>query len=154
MKFTYAALAAVAAAEQMYGFKNLEAGGPYPSVTTPLSFIQTAGQENFQILMDQTKGVPDPPQLNADAVFDLSGTSTHPIGIATLEFQCFLFGAKVYDEKFEQATPMANPGTVWASSVTFPVPPVAPSTEYDIQINGLDADGNTLFTMLTAFNFA
>ena len=101
MKFTYAALAAVAAAEQMYGFKNLEAGGPYPSVTTPLSFIQTSGQENFQILMDQTKGVPDPPQLNADAVFDVSGTSTHPIEIAQLEFQCYLFGAKVYDEKFD-----------------------------------------------------
>merc|ERR1719471_2468750 len=89
MKFTYAALAAVAAAEQMYGFKNLEAGGPYPAVTTPLSFIQTAGQENFQILMDQTKGVPDPPQLNSDCVFDVSGTSTHPIEIAQLEFQCF-----------------------------------------------------------------
>merc|ERR1712045_437227 len=123
MKFTYAALAAVATAEQMYGFVNLEAGGPYPAVTTPLSFIQTSGQENFQILMDQTKGVPDPPQLNADAVFDVSGTSTHP-------------------------------GTVWASSVPFPVPPVAPSTEYDIQINGLDASGNTLWTLTTAFNFA
>ena len=154
MKFTCAALAAVASAEQMYGFKNLEAGGPYPSVTTPLSFIQTSGQENFQILMDQTKGVPDPPQLNADAVFDVSGTSTHPIEIAQLEFQCFLFGAKVYDEKFDQTTPTANPGTVWTSSVTFPVPPVAPSTEYDIQINGLDASGNTLWTLTTAFNFA
>ena len=154
MKFTCAALAAVASAEQMYGFVNLEAGGPYPAVTTPLSFIQTSGQENFQILMDQTSGNPDPPALNTDCVFDLAGTSTHPIEIATLEFQCFLFGAKVYDEKFDQASPTANPGTVWASSVTFPVPPVAPSTEYDIQINGLDADGNTLFTMLTAFNFA
>ena len=154
MKFTYAALAAVAAAEQMYGFKNLEAGGPYPAVTTPLSFIQTAGQENFQILMDQTSGNPDPPALNTDCVFELAGTSTHPIEIAQLEFQCFLFGAKVYDEKFDQASSTANPGTVWSSSVTFPVPAVAPSTEYDIQINGLDADGNTLFSMLTAFNFA
>ena len=104
--------------------------------------------------MDQTGGNPDPPQLNTDCVFDIAGTSTHPIDIAQLEFECYLFGAKVYDEKFDQSSPTANPGTVWASSVTFPVPPVAPSTEYDIQINGLDADGNTLFTVLTAFNFA
>ena len=153
MKFTYAALAAVATAEQMYGFVG-ESNSDFPSVTTPLTFVQSAGQENFQILMDQTKGIPDPPQLNADAVFDLSGTSTHPIDITTLEFQCYLFGAKVYDEKFDQASPTANPGTVWSSSVTFPVPPVAPSTEYDIQINGLDADGNTLWSLTTAFNFA
>ena len=153
MKFAYAALAAVAAAEQMYGFQS-EVNQTFPDVTTPLTFIQTAGMENFQILMDQTKGTPDPPQLNSDCVFDVSGTSTHPIEIAQLEFQCFLFGAKVYDEKFDQATPTANPGTVWASSVTFPVPAVAPSTEYDIQINGLDASGNTLWTLTTAFNFA
>ena len=84
MKF-YAALAAVATAEQMYGFQS-ELTQSFPSVTTPLSFIQTAGMENFQILMDQTKGNPDPPQLNSDCVFDVSGTSTHPIEIAQLEF--------------------------------------------------------------------
>ena len=154
MKFTYAALAAVAAAEQMYGFVPEIDNGAFPAVTTPLTFVQSVGMENFQVLMDQTKGNPDPPALNSDCVFTVSGTSTHPIEIAQLEFQCFLFGAKVYDEKFDQATPTANPGTVWTSSVTFPVPPVAPSTEYDIQINGLDASGNTLWTLTTAFNFA
>ena len=89
MKFTYAALAAVAAAEQMYGYVG-EANGDFPAVTTPLTFVQSAGQENFQILMDQTSGNPDPPALNTDCVFDLAGTSTHPIEIAQLEFVCFL----------------------------------------------------------------
>ena len=154
MKFAQAALVAVAAAEQMFDKPTSVGAGPFPSVTTPLSFIQTAGMENFQILMDQTKGVPDPPELNNDAVFYVSGVATHPIEIAQLEFQCYLFGAKVYDEKFDQTSPTASPGTVWASNVTFPVPPAAPSTEYDIQINGLDGSGNTLWTLTTAFNFA
>merc|ERR1719361_3341891 len=104
MKFTYAALAAVAAAEQMYGFVSEFDNGAFPAVTTPLTFVQSVGQENFQILMDQTSGNPDPPALNSDCVFDLAGTSTHPIEIKQLEFQCFLFGAKVYDEKFDQDT--------------------------------------------------
>ena len=73
--------------------------GDYPPFTTPLTFVQTAGQENFQILMDgTTKGVPDPPQLGQSATFTIGGIATHPITIDKLEFICHLFGAKVYDE--------------------------------------------------------
>ena len=153
MKFTYAALAAVAAAEQMFDVSTQVNKGPFPGVTTPLTFLQTAGQDKFLCLLDQTKGDPDPPQLNSDCVFTVAGNPNLPLEIAQLEFICYLFGAKVYDEKFDQASPSAMPGTVWTSNVTFAVPPVAPSTEYDIEINGLDADGSVIWTLTTAFNF-
>merc|ERR1711876_46686 len=66
MKFTYAALAAVATAEQMYGFVG-ESNSDFPSVTTPLTFVQSAGQENFQILMDQTSETQIPPHSTPTA---------------------------------------------------------------------------------------
>ena len=72
-----------------------------------------------------------------------------------MEFICYLFGAKVYDESYVPAgeSTQAVPGTVWSGAVTFDVPSVAPSTAYDIQINGLDAAGNILWSLDTAFNF-
>ena len=147
----------VAATDGHYHYSD-PLNNSYPPVTTPLTFAQTEGQQNFQLLLDgTTKGVPDPPQLNASAVFTVGGLATHPITIANLEFQCFLFGAKVYDETYPPSggsgTTLAVPGTVWTGDVSFDVPPVAPSTEYDININGLDEDGNILFALQTAFRF-
>ena len=80
--------------------------------------------------------MPDPPELGKSAVFTVAGLATHPIEIDKLEFICYLFGAKVYDESYPptggSGTTTANPGTVWSGNVSFDVPPVAPSTNYDI----------------------
>ena len=84
------AFSTMASAEQMFTdghFHYSELEGSYPPVTTPLTFVQTSGQENFQLLLDgTTKGVPDPPQLNSSVVFTVGGLATHPITIANLEF--------------------------------------------------------------------
>ena len=155
--FKASLLAASALAEQTFnwsGYVNEDYNNSFPAVTTPLTFVQTAGQENFQILMDgTTKGVPDPPQLNSTALFTVGGLATHPIDIASMQFQCYLFGAKVYDETYSDANPMAYPGTVWDGTVGFDVPSVAPNTNYDININGLDVDGTILWSLQTAFKF-
>merc|ERR1719361_220394 len=67
MKFTYAALAAVAAAEQMYGFVSEFDNGAFPAVTTPLTFVQSVGQENFQILMEPQPTQSKSPSLSSSA---------------------------------------------------------------------------------------
>merc|ERR1712179_757634 len=83
--------------------------------------------------MDQTSGSPDPPALGTTEQFTISGLATHPLTVEKLEFRCWLFGAKVYDEKFD--------------------PSVAPSTEYDVEVAGVDASGADLFSMRTSFKF-
>merc|ERR1712226_1417565 len=59
------AFSTMTSAEQMFTdghFHYSELMNSYPPVTTPLTFVQTSGQENFQLLLDgTTKGVPDPP---------------------------------------------------------------------------------------------
>ena len=84
-----------------YGVVNEEhANTDWPPLTSPVTFVQTAGQENFNLLLDgQTHGDPDPPELGKTDVFTVAGLATHPLTIANLEFICYLFGAKVYDEK-------------------------------------------------------
>ena len=115
-------------------YASLESAGDFPAVTTPMTFNQNAGQENFTIMMDQTNGSPDPPALGTTENFTISGLATHPLTVEKLEFRCWLFGAKVYDEKFATTDPTAVPGAVWSSSLPYPIPSVAPSTTYDVQI--------------------
>ena len=103
--------------------------------------------------MDQTSGSPDPPQLGTTEQFTISGLATHPLTIENLEFRCWLFGAKVYDEKFPPTVTQALPGTIWTQSLPFDVPSVAPSTEYDVEVAAVDASGTDLFSMRTAFRF-
>ena len=65
-----------------------------------------------------------------------------------MKFECWLFGAKVYDEEYPPSgTTSATPGTVWTGDVVFAVPSVAPSTTYDIQITGLDENGADLWAL-------
>ena len=134
-------------------YMDLGVAGTFPAVTTPMTFEQNAGQENFNIMMDQTMGSPDPPTLGTTEQFTIAGLATHPLDVEKLEFRCWLFGAKVYDEKFDPTTTQVLPGTVWTQSLPFDVPGVAPSTEYDVEVAGVDADGNDLFSMRTAFKF-
>ena len=147
--FKTALIAAVATATEF----NLRAGD-FPAVTTPLSFTQPTGQENFTLMADQTKGNPDPPQTGGTENFTIAGLATHPLEVKELNFRCWLFGAKVYDEKFAPSTTQLQPGTVWTATVPFDVPGVAPNTTYDIEIAGQDANGTDLFTVRTAFLFA
>ena len=151
-----AALLATALAEQTFTdvLNGVHDTLPWPDLTVPLTFVQTAGQENFNIMLDgQTHGDPEPPELGKTDVFTVAGIATHPLEIANLEFICYLFGAKVYDELQAPDQTTAMPGTVWNGQASFDVPTVAPSTQYDIQINGLDAAGNILFTAITDFTF-
>jgi hypothetical protein len=151
--FKTLALATAVAAHEFTPYSALTPNGDFPAVTTPMTFNQNAGQENFQILMDQTNGSPDPPALGTTEQFTIAGLATHPLDVANLEFRCWLFGAKVYDEKFAPTIPQALPGTVWSQSLPFDVPGVAPSTEYDVEVAAVDAAGNDLFSMRTAFKF-
>ena len=104
-------------------------------------------------MMDQTSGSPDPPALGTTEHFTIAGLATHPLDVEKLEFRCWLFGAKVYDEKFDPTSTSVMPGTVWTQSLPFDVPGVAPSTEYDVEVAGVDASGNDLFSMRTSFKF-
>ena len=104
-------------------------------------------------MTDQTKATPDPLELGKTEEFVVTGLPHIPMTINKLEFTCWLFGAKVYDESFDTSNPTAVPGTVWTSSLPYPIPSVAPSTTYDIEIAGVDADGAKLFTITTAFKF-
>ena len=65
---TALAFSSMATAEQMFTdefYHYSDHLGKYPAVTTPLTFAQTAGEENFAVLLDgTTKGVPDPPALS------------------------------------------------------------------------------------------
>ena len=49
--FKYAPLVAVAAAQEMFMY-GVEPNGDYPAITTPMTFVQSMGQENFNIMMD------------------------------------------------------------------------------------------------------
>ena len=151
--FKTLALATAVAAHEFTPYASLEGPGAFPAITTPMTFVQNAGQENFQIVMDQTNGTPDPPALGTTEQFTISGLATHPLEVANLEFRCWLFGAKVYDEKFVPTTASVIPGTIWSQSLPFDVPSVAPSTEYDVEVAGVDASGADLFSMRTAFRF-
>ena len=87
-----AALLATALAEQTFDFpryaenSDKPANTDWPPITTPLTFVQTAGQENFNVMFDQTHGDPDPPELGKSDVFTVTGLATHPLEIAELEF--------------------------------------------------------------------
>ncbi len=83
--FSASLLAVSAIAEHQFTWNDYN--NSFPPVTTPMTFVQTAGQENFQILLDgSTKGVPDPPELNSTALFTVSGLATHPIDLASMQF--------------------------------------------------------------------
>ena len=151
--FKTLALATAVTAHEFTPYAVLDGAGDFPSITTPMTFVQNAGQENFTIMMDQTKGNPDPPALGTTEQFTISGLATHPLDVEKLEFRCWLFGAKVYDEKFDPTSTTVMPGTVWTQSLPFDVPSVAPSTEYDVEVAGVDASGADLFSMRTAFKF-
>ena len=151
--FKTLALATAVAAHEFTPYASLEGPGAFPAITTPMTFEQNAGQENFTIVMDQTKGSPDPPALGTTEQFTIAGLATHPLEVANLEFRCWLFGAKVYDEKFVPTVTSVVPGTIWSQSLPFDVPSVAPSTEYDVEVAGIDASGADLFSMRTAFKF-
>ena len=151
--FKTLALATAVAAHEFTPYADIYGAGDFPAVTTPMTFVQNAGQENFNIIMDQTKGSPDPPALGTTEQFTISGLATHPLEVANLEFRCWLFGAKVYDEKFAPTSTTVTPGQVWTQSLPFDVPSVAPSTEYDVEVAGVDASGADLFSMRTAFKF-
>ena len=151
--FKTLALATAVAAHEFTPYASLEGPGAFPAITTPMTFEQNAGQENFTIVMDQTKGSPDPPALGTTEQFTIAGLATHPLEVANLEFRCWLFGAKVYDEKFVPTVTSVVPGTIWSQSLPFDVPSVAPSTEYDVEVAGVDASGADLFSMRTAFRF-
>ena len=118
-----------------------------------MTFEQNAGTDNFNIMMDQTSGSPDPPALGTTEQFTISGIATHPLEVVKLEFRCWLYGAKVYDEKFDPTSTQVLPGSVWTQSLPFDVPSVAPPTEYDVEVAGVDATGVDLFSMRTAFKF-
>ena len=87
--FSASLLAACAIAEHQFswsGYVN-EDYNSFPPITTPMTFAQTAGQENIQLLLDgTTKAVPDPPELNSTAYFTVGGLATHPIDNATMQF--------------------------------------------------------------------
>lgn len=151
--FKTLALATAVAAHEFTPYSATEPNGNFPAVTTPMTFVQQAGQENFQILMDQTNGSPDPPALGTTEQFTIAGLATHPLDIDNLNFRCYLFGAKVYDEHFAPTVATALPGTVWSQSLPFDVPGVAPSTEYDVEVAAVDAAGNDMFSMRTSFKF-
>ena len=151
--FKTLALATAVAAHEFTPYAAVQGAGDFPAITTPMTFVQNAGADNFGIIMDQTSGSPDPPALGTTEMFTISGIATHPLTIEKLEFRCWLFGAKVYDEKFDPTATQALPGTVWTQSLPFDVPSVAPSTEYDVEVAAVDSAGNDLFSMRTAFKF-
>ena len=74
-----------------------------------------------------------------------------PVQLEYIEFQCYLFGAKVYDESFPD-TEFVTPGS-WTYSLPFDVPAVAPSTAYNITIKGF-GNGMNVFSIDTCFHFA
>ena len=149
-----AALATTCFAHEFTPYASQEDNGDFPAVTTPMTFEQTAGQDKMQVLTDQTKADPDPPQLGGTATFTVSGLAHIPLTIETLEFKAWLFGVKAYDESYPPSgSTTASPGTVWTSTLPFDIPAVAPSTEYDVEIDGNDADGNAVFSIRTAFRF-
>merc|ERR1719163_1309949 len=76
--FKTLALATAVAAHEFTPYAEIGSNGDFPAITTPMTFVQNAGQENFQILMDQTKGSPDPPTLGTTEQFTISGLATHP----------------------------------------------------------------------------
>merc|ERR1719464_365105 len=151
--FKTLALATAVAAHEFTPYADTYGAGTFPAITTPMTFVQSSGTENFNILMDQTSGSPDPPSLGTTEQFTIAGLATHPLDVEHLEFRCWLFGAKVYDEKFDPTTTTVVPGTVWTQSLPFDVPSVAPSTEYDVEVAGVDASGADLFSMRTSFKF-
>merc|ERR1712222_234253 len=88
--FKTLALATAVAAHEFTPYAVIQGNGDFPAITTPMTFVQNAGQDNFNILMDQTKGSPDPPALGTTEQFTIAGLATHPLTVEKLEFRWFL----------------------------------------------------------------
>ena len=101
--------------------------------------------------LDKTRGIPDPTTLDSIEQFIISGYAIHPITVDHLEFRCWLSGTRVYVENFSPVTTQLVPGYVWTESLPFIIPSVAPSSEYEVEIAGVDAGGSDLFAVRTAF---
>ena len=120
-----------------------------------LTFEQSYGAgENFNLNFEQTIANPDPPAMGGTEWFTMAGLATHPMTIDKVEVQCWLFGAPVYDTKFDPTTALATPGTIWTDKIPFDVPAAAPTAPtYDIQVCAKDAHDAPLFCMRTSFKF-
>lgn len=102
-----------------------------------------------------TYGVPAYPEIGTDELFTVGGFANQPFVVANMRFQCHLFGALVYDEKFacpaDQCT--VTPGAEWESpAFPFEVYSYAPHAKYAITVMGEGADKTEYFTIDTEFN--
>ena len=125
------------------------------SLQTPVSnamvFVQTDGFDYFLLDNSQTFASPDPPMTGQLLNFTLGGIWLQDEYLDHTNFQCHIFGALVYNEDFPYSADVLAGG--WSNIIPFDVPSVAPQTTYYITVSGVDADGNTLFSVDTDFKF-
>ena len=117
-----------------------------------LVFEQTDDQSYFIMDDSTTTANPDPPALGQTVDFTIGGVWLQEVNLVKLNFVCHLFGAVAYNSDFPDVeTFEENAG--WSYTIPFPVPPVAPKAEYDITVQGIAADGTSVFSIDTSFRF-
>ena len=122
------------------------------TVVNTCVFVQTDGFDYFLLDNSQTFANPDPPKTGGLELFTIGGIWLDDNYLDHTNFKCHLFGALVYDEDFPYDADVSAGG--WSNTTPFDVPSVAPNTTYYITVSGVDADGNTLFSVDTNFRFA
>ena len=131
-------------------FANLVSDAPNGTLT----FTQTVGQQNFIMDPNATYGDPAYPTLGVTPeMFYVGGLWLAPEALDHVRFQCVLYGALVYDEKYTDVEAITA-GEQWASpGFKFDIPNVAPPGTYHITIQAEDASDNALWAITTSFQF-
>ena len=115
-------------------------------------FTQTMGQQNFLLDTTLTKGDPAYPTLGINEYFDVAGIWLNTESLAEVVFECKLFGALVYQQKFADAEAITA-GEQWSTVFEFDVPGVAPPATYYISFYANDTAGQKLWEVTTDFKF-
>ena len=152
------ALAAVAFAE---GPQMIEAVPNTPTTPLVISQIDTLG--NFTFNARTSAASPDPVQKAHEESFHIEGIwNKNGETLKTVDFTCYMLGAKVYDESYDCSAsgsndhgtctiPSGTAGEMWTGDFGFDVPAVTPNFEYDVHVIGKDASGATLFELESKF---
>ena len=91
------------------------------------------------MLTEDTYADPNPIQKGSVVKFHVGGMWTHPMQIANVRFECYLYDAKVFDEALDcngdaSCPNVVLPGSPWNAEFDFQVPGVAPDTEFDVKV--------------------
>ena len=122
------------------------------AINDSIVFTQTSGQQNFLLDTTLTKGDPAYPTLGVNENFHVAGIWLQPESLDEVVFECVLFGALVYQQKFPDVESITA-GEQWSTDFEFDVPGVAPPATYYITFYAVDTAGDRLWEVTTNFKF-